>query len=103
MARLEQVLVNGESIPLGSGLEGRIASAINRNGNGSCVVVQVSVEQKSFSFTFPNGCGGGGGGSGGSLPQEVDRLNRIYKSAIEHLERTSAQIRRAVIEFLKSL
>ena len=30
MARLEKVLVNNESVPLGSGLEGRIASAIEK-------------------------------------------------------------------------
>lgn len=104
MASLEKVLVNSTSIELGSGLEGRIASAIDKKGSGNCVVVQVAVKRKTYSFTFPNGCaGGGGGGGGGSTPQELIRLNRIYKSALEHMERAPAQIRRAVIEFVKSL
>lgn len=105
MATIEKVLVNNESLPLGSGLEGRIASAIERNGSATCVAVQVGVEQKSYSFTFPNGCAGGAGGGGGagSAPHELQRLNRIYRSALEHMERTAAQIRRAVIEFVKSV
>jgi hypothetical protein len=55
MARLEQVLVNGDSLPIGNGLEGRIASTIDRNGAGSCVAVQVRIEQRSYSFTFRAG------------------------------------------------
>lgn len=107
MARLEQVLVNGESLSVGSGLEGRIASAIERNGAGSCVVVQVGIEQKSYSFAFPSGCAGGGGGGGGggasATPQELIRLNQIYRSALEELAKNHAKIRKAVHEFIKAL
>jgi hypothetical protein len=103
MARLEQVLVNGEAVPLGSGLEGRIASRIERNGGGSCVVLQIGIDQRSYSFAFPSGCAGGGGGMGGSPPPELNRLNEIYRSALANLERNSAAIRMAVIGFIKSL
>ena len=104
MARVEQVLVNGESLLVGSGLEGRIASAIERNGGGSCVVVQVGIEQKSYSFAFPSGCAGGGGGGGTSAPpQELIRLNQVYQSSLEDLRKHSAAIRQAVLEFIKSL
>jgi hypothetical protein len=103
MARLEQVSVNGKSLDVGTGLEGRIAQEIERTGAGSCVIVQVGLEQKSFSFAFPQGCAGGGGGGGGTFPAELNRLNRVYQSAHEKLERNTAAIRGAVIEFIKSL
>ena len=106
MARLEQVLVNGEAVPLGNGLEGRIAASIQRNGVGSCVVVQVGIEQKSFSFAFPEGCAGSGRPSGGSAappPPELSRLEKIYRSALADLDRNAAAIRKAVHEFIKSL
>lgn len=106
MARLQKVLVNGEEIGLGSGLEGRIASNIERNGAGSCVVVQVGVDQKSYSFMFPKGCAGGGGGRGGgagAVPPELTRLEKVYRAALEDLERNAAAIRKAVREFIKSL
>ena len=105
MARLEKVVVNGEDIPLGSGLEGRIASRIDRNGVGSCVVLQVGVDQKSYSFVFPRGCAGssGGGGSGGPASAELSRLERVYLAALEELERQTALLRKVVAEFIKSL
>jgi hypothetical protein len=31
------------------------------------------------------------------------RLNEIYRSALDHLEKNSAAIRKAVLEFIKSL
>ena len=100
MARLEKVLVNGEELSL----EGRIASKIERNGAGSCVVLQVGINQASYSFAFPSGCAGGGGGGGvGSPPPELVRLNQIYKAAVEDIRKNSALIRKAVLEFLRSL
>lgn len=106
MARIEKVVVNGEIVPVESGLEGRIASKIERNGAGSCVVVQVGIEGKSFSFAFPAGCSGGGGGGaggGGSPPAELSRLERIYRASLEDMERNAAAIRRAVLQFIKSM
>jgi hypothetical protein len=105
MAQVEQVLVNGNSVEVGTGLEGRIAQEIERSGAGSCVVVQVRIEQKSYSFTFPRGCAGGGGGGGGadSVPAELTRLNRIYQAALERLAKNKAAIRGVVVEFIKSL
>lgn len=104
MAILEQVLVNGEPVLLGSGLEGRIASSIERNGAGSCVVLQVAVGQKSYSYAFPAACAGSGGGGGpASIPPEVNRLNQIYRSALEQMQRNTAAIRAAVLEFIRSL
>ena len=97
--------MNGSAIEVGSGLEGRIASAIERNGLGSCVIVQVGIEQRSYIFAFPRGCAGGGGGGGGmgSAPPELNRLNKTYQLALENLERTPAANRRAVLEFIKEI
>lgn len=96
--------MNGETLSLGSGLEGRIASTIERSGAGSCVVVQVGIEQKSYSFIFPRGCAGGGGGGGASSPpRELRRLSQIYRESLEELQRNAAAIRKAVIGFIKSL
>lgn len=104
MAHLQQVSVNGETLSLRNGLEGRIASTIDRTGTGSCVVVQVGIQQKSYSFTFPSGCAGRGGGGGlNSQPAELRRLNQIYRDALEDLQRNPATIRKTIIQFIKSL
>lgn len=105
MARLEKALVNGEEIEVGAGLEGRIASAIERRGGGSCVILQVGVDGRSYSFAFPHGCGGkgGGGGGAGSTPPELTRLHKVYESALEEMRRNAALIRKAVMEFIRSL
>jgi hypothetical protein len=99
--------VNGEDVPVEkTGLEGRIASKIERNGVGSCVVIQVGLGGNSYSFAFPAGCAGGGGGGsagGGSRPAELDRLEGIYHASLADIERNAAAIRRAVLEFIKSL
>lgn len=104
MARLEKVSVNGEEVSLDGGLEGRIASTIERNGAGSCVVLQVGINQSSYSFAFPSGCvAGGGAGSVGSPPPELVRLNEIYRAAVEDIRKNRALIRKVVMEFIRNL
>ena len=105
MARLEKALVNGEEIQVGAGLEGRIASAIERSGVGSCVILQVGVDGRSYSFAFPHGCGGtgGGGGGAGSTPPELIRLHTVYRAALEDMRKNAALIRKAIMEFIRSL